>query len=54
MIIKGVGMREGRRREATEEVLGVIGEKVEIEEIKRIGGKKVSGKGEEMVLVKLG
>lgn len=45
-------IREGDRRKAVEEILGVVGAKVMVEEIKKIG--EVKQKGREMLLVRLG
>lgn len=53
MIIKGVEVKEGRRKEEVERILDAIGAKVEIKEIRRIGEGTEKGK-EEMLLVKLG
>lgn len=51
IIIKRVEVRNGKRKEAVEEILEKIGVKVEIKEIKRIRGGMEDT--EEMVLVKL-
>lgn len=51
VLIKGVEVKEGRRRIAIEEVFASIGVKVEIEGVKRIGG--VLEGGREMILVRL-
>lgn len=53
VIIKGVEVKERRRKEEVEEILDAIGAKVEIKEIKKIGEGTERGKGE-MLLVKLG
>jgi len=37
IIIKGMEVKEGKRREAVEEILEVIGAKVEIKEVRKIG-----------------
>lgn len=52
IIIKGLKVKNGKRREAIEEVLNKIGTKVEIREIRKIGTGKEEG--EEMVVVKVG
>jgi len=52
IIIKGMKAKEGKRREAVEEILEVIGAKVEIKEVRRIGEITEKGRGE-MMLVKL-
>jgi len=52
IIIKGMEAKEGKRREAVEEILEVIGAKVEIKEVRRIGEITEKGRGE-MMLVKL-
>lgn len=54
VIIKGIEVKEGGRRERVEKILGEIGAKVEIEEVRRIGGVGEMGRDGEMVLVKLG
>lgn len=51
-MINGVEVNNGRRREAMEEIMRLIGVKVEIQEIRRIGGREEKGKGE-MLLVRL-
>lgn len=51
MIIKGVEVKKGRRKEEVERILDAIGAKVEIKEIRRIGEGTEKGK-EEMLLVK--
>lgn len=51
IIIKGLEEREGKRREAVEEVLRKIGVMIKVGEIKRISGDKEKGK--KMVMVKL-
>lgn len=53
MIIKGVEVKKGRRKEEVERILDAIGAKVEIKEIRRIGEGTERGRGE-MLLVKLG
>jgi len=52
VVIKGVEIKEGKRREAVEELMKIIGVKVDIGEVKRIGGEV--GKGGESLWVKLG
>jgi len=52
IIIRGVEVREGKRREAVEEILKIVGVKVEIKEVRRVRG--INEKEGEMVLVKLG
>lgn len=52
VIIREVDVREGERRKAVEEILGVMGVKVEVEEIRKIGEDK--GKRRKMLLVRLG
>lgn len=53
VVIREVEVREGDRRKAVEEILGVVGAKVMVEEIKKIG--EVKQKGREMLLdVRLG
>lgn len=47
-----VVMKEGKRREAVEEILGIVGAKEDIQEIKRIG--REGDKEGEILLVKLG
>lgn len=51
IIIKGVKVKNGRRREAVEEVLKRTGAKADMEEAKKLGGEE--GKGGEILLVKL-
>lgn len=51
IIIKGLEVREGKRREAVKEVLRKVGVDVEIEEIRRVGGGIKDRR--EMVLVKI-
>lgn len=48
MIINGIGVKEGKRREAVQEVLGVLGVEIKVEEMRRIRGEV----GKEMVLVR--
>lgn len=43
IIIKGVEVKNRRRREAVEEVLKRIGAKADMEKVKKLGGKE--GKG---------
>lgn len=43
IILKGMEMKNGKRREAVEEVLKIIGVKVDIEEMKKLGEEE--GKG---------
>jgi len=50
--MKGMEVKEGKRKEAMEEILEIIGAKVEIKEIKRIGEITEKGRGE-MLSVKL-
>lgn len=53
VVIREVEVREGDRRKAVEEILGVVGAKVMVEEIKKIG--EVKQKGRKMLLdVRLG
>lgn len=40
VIIRALEVKEGRRREAVEEVLSVIGVRGNIEEVKRVRGRK--------------
>lgn len=51
VVIREVDVREGERRKAVEEILGVVGVKVEVEKKKKIGEDK--GKRREMLLVRL-
>ncbi|EZA61670.1 hypothetical protein X777_10502 [Ooceraea biroi] len=51
IIIRGIEVKEGRRKEAVQNLINQIGAKVEILDFKRIGG--VGEKGEESILVKL-
>jgi len=51
IIIKGVMVREGWRREAVEEVIGALGMRVEIESCWKLG--RGTGEGQEMILMKL-
>lgn len=51
IIIKGLEVREGKRREAVKELLRKVGVDVEIEEIRRVGGGIKDRR--EMVLVKI-
>lgn len=51
VIIKEVEVKEGKRREAVERKLGIVGTKMGIQEIKRIG--REGDKEGEMILVKL-
>lgn len=51
IIIKGVEIREGKRRKAVE-ILKILGAKMEIKEIRRIG--EMIEKGGKMMLIKLG
>lgn len=44
-------MKDGKRREAVEEVLKVLGVRAEMEEIRKLGGEE--GKGRKMLLIKL-
>jgi len=37
IIMKGMEIKEGKRKETMEEILEIIGAKVEIKEVKRIG-----------------
>lgn len=53
IIIKGLEVKEGRRREAVEELLNVIGAKVEIKETRKIG-RGGEGKEGEIAWVRLG
>jgi len=52
IVIRGLEVREGRRREAVDEVLGAMGMKAEIEGIWRVG--RAGEEGREMVVVKFG
>jgi len=45
IIIKGIKVREGKRREAVEEILEGIGVKVEVREIRKIGIGIERGRG---------
>lgn len=49
VIIKGVEIKEGKRREAVEKVLEIIKARVEVREVKRVGDREG-----EMILVRLG
>lgn len=51
IVIKGLEVKEGRRKEAVEEIMEKIEVKAKIEEIKRVGFKTMKEK--EMVMVKL-
>ncbi|KAL6418196.1 hypothetical protein ACFW04_012285 [Cataglyphis niger] len=51
VLIKGVEIKEGRRRVAVEELFDSIGVKAEIEEVRKIGGG-IEG-GREMMVVRL-
>jgi len=51
VIIKGLKVKEGNRREAVEEVLNVLEVRGNIEEVKRVGGDREQDR--EMVLVRL-
>lgn len=53
MIIKGIEVKKERRREAVQEVLGILGVEVKVEEVRRIGGEIGKVKSMEMVLVRL-
>lgn len=44
-------MKDGKRKEAVEEVMKVLGVRADMEEIRRLGGEE--GRGGEMLLVKL-
>lgn len=48
-IVKGLEVKEGKKREIVENLLGDIGAEVKVEEISRVGG----GKGKEIWLVRL-
>lgn len=50
IIIKKVEVKEGKRKEAVEEILKALGVKVDMKEVKKLGEE---GKGREMLLVKL-
>lgn len=52
ILIRVLEVKEGKRREAVEELLEGIVVKVEIEEVRRLGGDK--DKGRELVWVRLG
>jgi len=52
VVIRDVEVKEGGRRKAVEEILGIVGAKVEVGEVKRIG--EVKEKGRKMLLVRLG
>lgn len=52
VIIRGIEVRDGKRREAVEGLLEKIGPKIRMEQIKRIGGTAEGGR--EMMVVKLG
>lgn len=52
VIMKGVEVKEGKRREAVERVLDFIGARVDVEEVKKIG--RDGEKEGEMILVRLG
>ncbi|KAL6419615.1 hypothetical protein ACFW04_013703 [Cataglyphis niger] len=51
VLIKGMEIKEGRRRGAVEELFDSIGIKAEIEEVRKIGGSVE--KGREMMVVRL-
>lgn len=51
MIMKGVEVKEGKRREAVKRVLDLIGARVDVGEIKRI--ERDEDREGEMILVKL-
>ncbi|KAL6420868.1 hypothetical protein ACFW04_014384 [Cataglyphis niger] len=51
VLIKGVEIKEGRRKVAVEELLGSIGVKAEIEEVRKIGGDGKGGR--QMIIVRL-
>lgn len=53
MIIKGIEVKNERRREAVQEVLGILGVQVKVGEVRRIGGEIGKVKSMEMVLVRL-
>lgn len=50
-IVKGVVVKDVKRKEAVEEVMKVLRVKADMEEIRRLGGEE--GRGGEMLLVKL-
>jgi len=50
ILIKGLVTREGKRKEAVKEILKIIEVKVDIIEVKRIGGERER----EMVVVRMG
>lgn len=52
IIMRGVEVKEEKRREAVERVLGMVGAKVDIQEVKRLRGD--GDKEGEIILVKLG
>lgn len=52
MILKGEEVKEGKRRDAAEEIFKLVGVKVEIKEVRRVGEIREDGK--EILLVKLG
>lgn len=52
IIIKEAEVKKDKRREAAEKIIKIIGVKVEIKEIRRIGEGTEKGKGE-MLLIKL-
>lgn len=49
LIVRGVEVTEGKKREGIEKLLGDIGAEVKVEEVSRVGG----GKGKEIWLVRL-
>ncbi|KAL6417641.1 hypothetical protein ACFW04_012599 [Cataglyphis niger] len=51
VLIKGVEVKEGRRRVAVEELFDSIGIKAEIEEVRKIGGSVEEGR--EMMVIRL-
>lgn len=51
LLIRGLRVKEGKRKEAVEEIMRDIGAEVEVEEVKRLGGNGKEGK--EVVWVKL-
>lgn len=51
VILKGVEVKDGKRKKAVEEILKVLKVKAEMEKIRRLGGEE--GKNGEMLLVKL-
>lgn len=52
ILIRGIEVKDGKRREAVEEIFKLLEIKADIREIKGLGGEM--GKGKKMLLIKLG